>query len=613
MALLSTGDRVRRRPADAQARSCRRAAGHPRRPRRPARLLRAGRSAWTPRTVTPLQAGDLPAAGRGHLRHRRAGGHRRHRRRHRLPVLLHRHRGRPAGLRGARPARHVGVHRLPLGVLQHPRDRAAGRRRWRCRRRSAAGFTAQIGAMRINEEIDALEVMGVPVAAVPRDHPHRRRLHRRHPALRAGPAHQLLRHAADRHPGVRRSRRAPTTTTSTCSCHRRTCCGRSCKVLVFAVVIILIHCYYGYRASGGPGRRRAWPSAARCASRSSRSTSSTSSCPWPSGARRRPSGSRGERRDEQGRSGSARSRAWRSSSSWRCCSACRSRTYKKAFTEVAPRDAGDRHRGQPAAGGLRRQGPRRDRRRRARGRGERRRAPRSSWRINPEYLDQIPADVSARLLPKTLFGERFVALRAARDAQPASGWPTATSSAQDRSENAIELQRVIDDTAPAAAGRRSRRTSPTPSARSPTRCAAAATTSAPTWPRPASTSARSTPSCRSCRPTSPLLADFADTYDGRGRRPARRPGQPRRHQHDRSSTSRSSCAGRSPSATARPTTTAGFLETNERNIISLAETSRPVLGAVRRVLAELPLPARGAHPVAPRDRRRPSAATATRR
>ena len=30
--------------------------------------------------------------------------------------------------------------------------------------------------------------------------------------------------------------------------------------------------------------------------------------------------------------------------------------------------------------------------------------------IAPEYLDQIPADVTARLLPKTLFGERFVSL-----------------------------------------------------------------------------------------------------------------------------------------------------------------------------------------------------------
>ena len=30
--------------------------------------------------------------------------------------------------------------------------------------------------------------------------------------------------------------------------------------------------------------------------------------------------------------------------------------------------------------------------------------------IDPDHLDEIPADVSARLLPKTLFGERFVSL-----------------------------------------------------------------------------------------------------------------------------------------------------------------------------------------------------------
>ena len=44
----------------------------------------------------------------------------------------------PAGLRGAGPARHVGVHRLPLGLLQHPGDRARWWPGWRCRRRSAA-------------------------------------------------------------------------------------------------------------------------------------------------------------------------------------------------------------------------------------------------------------------------------------------------------------------------------------------------------------------------------------------------------------------------------------------------------------------------------------------
>ena len=55
-----------------------------------------------------------------------------------LPDLLHRHRGRAAGLPGARPDRQQRVHRLHLGLLQHPRDRAAGRRRSRCRPPSAA-------------------------------------------------------------------------------------------------------------------------------------------------------------------------------------------------------------------------------------------------------------------------------------------------------------------------------------------------------------------------------------------------------------------------------------------------------------------------------------------
>ena len=71
----------------------------------------------------------------------------------------------------------------------------------------------------------------------------------------------------------------------------------------------------------------------------------------------------------------------------------------------------------------------------------------SSWPSIPEYLDQIPADVSARLLPKTLFGERFVALQLPE--QPAEErLADGDVIGQDRTENAIELQRVIDDTLP---------------------------------------------------------------------------------------------------------------------------------------------------------------------
>ena len=55
----------------------------------------------------------------------------------------------------------IGVHRLHLRVLQHPRDRAAGRR-LALSATVGCGFTAQLGAMRISEEVDALEVMAVP-------------------------------------------------------------------------------------------------------------------------------------------------------------------------------------------------------------------------------------------------------------------------------------------------------------------------------------------------------------------------------------------------------------------------------------------------------------------
>jgi virulence factor Mce-like protein len=67
--------------------------------------------------------------------------------------------------------------------------------------------------------------------------------------------------------------------------------------------------------------------------------------------------------------------------------------------------------------------------------------------IKPEYLEQIPADVSVRLLPKTLFGERYVALQLPEDPSR-ERLADGDVIGQDRTENAIELQRVIDDTLP---------------------------------------------------------------------------------------------------------------------------------------------------------------------
>jgi phospholipid/cholesterol/gamma-HCH transport system permease protein len=113
------------------------------------------------------------------------------------------------------------------------------------------GFTAQLGAMRISEEVDALEVMGIPslpflvttrmiagfVAAMP--------------LYVLG---LLSSYAATRF-----------ITTSYFEQSEGTydhyfhlflppidIFWSFAKVMVFAVVIILIHCYYGYTASGGP-------------------------------------------------------------------------------------------------------------------------------------------------------------------------------------------------------------------------------------------------------------------------------------------------------------------------------------------------------------------------
>lgn len=113
------------------------------------------------------------------------------------------------------------------------------------------GFTAQIGAMRINEEIDALEVMGVP--SLPFLVTTR---------IVAGFVAVLPLYVL----GLLSSYFATRLITTQAY-------GQSAgtydhyfnlflppqdvfwsflKVAVFAVVIILSHCYYGYRASGGP-------------------------------------------------------------------------------------------------------------------------------------------------------------------------------------------------------------------------------------------------------------------------------------------------------------------------------------------------------------------------
>lgn len=66
--------------------------------------------------------------------------------------------------------------------------------------------------------------------------------------------------------------------------------------------------------------------------------------------------------------------------------------------------------------------------------------------LKPSMVQWIPRNVSARLLPRTLFGERYVAL-----VTPSAPGPHIRAGdviAQDRSSTAIAIQRVLDDLLP---------------------------------------------------------------------------------------------------------------------------------------------------------------------
>jgi virulence factor Mce-like protein len=66
--------------------------------------------------------------------------------------------------------------------------------------------------------------------------------------------------------------------------------------------------------------------------------------------------------------------------------------------------------------------------------------------LDSDSIDRIPANVSARLLPKTLFGERYVALRSPTD--PSGQLRAGAVIGQDRTSSAIEIEQVLDNLMP---------------------------------------------------------------------------------------------------------------------------------------------------------------------
>jgi len=114
-----------------------------------------------------------------------------------------------------------------------------------------AGFTAQLGSMRINEEVDALEGMGVPSL------PYLVTTRIVAGAVAIIPLYAiglLSSYVAARFVTVFFNGQSPGTYDHYFALFLPPVdvLWSFVKVLIFAVVVILVHCYYGYRATGGP-------------------------------------------------------------------------------------------------------------------------------------------------------------------------------------------------------------------------------------------------------------------------------------------------------------------------------------------------------------------------
>lgn len=65
--------------------------------------------------------------------------------------------------------------------------------------------------------------------------------------------------------------------------------------------------------------------------------------------------------------------------------------------------------------------------------------------LDPDDVDTIPADVTARIVPKTLFGEKYVDLQVPAEPSPE---PIAEGAVIEQTEVAIEVERVLNDVYP---------------------------------------------------------------------------------------------------------------------------------------------------------------------
>ncbi|MCU1668219.1 MAG: ABC-type transport system, mce-related protein [Blastococcus sp.] len=205
--------------------------------------------------------------------------------------------------------------------------------------------------------------------------------------------------------------------------------------------------------------------------------------------------------------------------------------------------------------------------------------------IDPAYLPQIPADVTARLLPKTLFGERFVSL-VPPDHPGSARLAGGDVIGQDRTRNAIELQKVIDDMLPLLKAVQPQDLSYTLGA-----VANALRGRGNALGQNLVDTGQYTSQINTVLPQLKAdisgLADVADTYSSAADdllAVLDNLAVTNRTVVDQAAQLRRTFTVGASSAN----TTAGFLEANERNLISLAATSRPVLGVFAKYSPEYP-------------------------
>ena len=268
-----------------------------------------------------------------------------------------------------------------------------------------------------------------------------------------------------------------------------------------------------------------------------------------------------------------------------------SRSTSKAFTAVVRVTLRDRPRRQPAA-------PPADVKLRGMIVGEVRAvrtdgatAHASSSRWTPTHVGLIPANVEARLLPKTLFGEKYVDL-------VLPGRPVAAAARRGRRDRAGPLEHgdrardASSTTCCRCCARSSRRSSTPRSTRSPPRWRAAASSSARTSSWSTATSPSSTRSCRRSRRTSrgwPTCPNLRRRRAG----PARGAAQLSvTDQHDRRASARRYAGFLAGTAGLR-TTTRGSSTENEDRIIQLGGVGRPTLGCSRGTRRSTPACSQG--------------------